>query len=347
MSVDSIDSSIAAGIDTMSSLPSATLDSTNATTYSSAYTTITTAPSFDHKEFLRILTAPEFPEEDAKQWIGSHFYLTFQISTLYMAFVFGTRYLLRDRAPFKLFVPLNAWNLFLAVFSIMGTIRLTPEFFNTLYYGGFEDSFCKVGTFTSGLNGYWVWLFIVSKMFELVDTVFLVLRKRPLLFLHWYHHILTMVYAFYSYPQSPGFNRWGIYLNFMVHGFMYSYYFLRSMRVKVPGQVAKFITTIQILQFVISVAILAHLGYLIFGKQMQCDFDHKSFALAVGMDMSYLVLFVNFFLQAYVFRGGKTKYKEAGVKPTANGTSVHTNGAAVHANGTANGHANGDAKKEN
>lgn len=57
----------------------------------------------------------------------------------------------------------------------------------------------------------------------------------------------------------------------------------------------------------------------------------------------FKVLFVNFFLQAYVFRGGKTKYKtkQAG----ANGTAVHANGTA---NGHANGHAvNGDAKKEN
>jgi len=68
-------------------------------------------------------------------------------------------------------------------FSIMGTIRLTPEFFNTLFNKGFQgefhqitepndshsptcssDSYCRVGDFTSGLNGYWVWLFIVSKM---------------------------------------------------------------------------------------------------------------------------------------------------------------------------------------
>lgn len=139
MSVNSIDPSIAAGIDaTMDTLRSAGMDNTT-TGYTSAYTSITSAPSFDHKEFLRILThTGEFPEEDAKQWIGSHFYLTLQISTLYVLWVFGTRYLLRDRAPFNLFIPLNAWNLFLAVFSIMGTIRLTPEFFNTLFNKGFQ-----------------------------------------------------------------------------------------------------------------------------------------------------------------------------------------------------------------
>uniref|UniRef100_A0A1I7WQ78 Elongation of very long chain fatty acids protein n=1 Tax=Heterorhabditis bacteriophora TaxID=37862 RepID=A0A1I7WQ78_HETBA len=78
-----------------------------------------------------------------------------------------------------------------------------------------------------------------------------------------YHHILTLFYAWFSHPSTPGFNRYGIYLNFFVHAFMYSYYFLRSMKIKVPGFVAKFITSIQILQFVISCVILAHIGYLV------------------------------------------------------------------------------------
>jgi hypothetical protein len=49
---------------------------------------------------------------------------------------------------------------------------------------------------------------------------------------------------------------------------MYSYYFLRSMKVRVPGPVAKFITTIQIWQFIISVGILAHLGWLVYGRNV-------------------------------------------------------------------------------
>ncbi len=43
------------------------------------------------------------------------------------------------------------------------------------------------------------------------------------MFLHWYHHILTLIYAFYAYPYSQGISRWGIYLNYFVHAFMYRY----------------------------------------------------------------------------------------------------------------------------
>jgi elongation of very long chain fatty acids protein 6 len=256
------------------------------------------------------IASPSFPEAAAKSWVEDHFYLTIQLSVAYVVVVFGLKFFMRNRPPFSLYYPLNAWNLFLAVFSIVGTIKLTPEFFGTMENKGFVHSYCKIGNFTKGDNGFWVYLFILSKTVELVDTVFLVLRKRPLMFLHWYHHILTMIYAFYSYPISPGFNRWGIYLNFFVHAFMYSYYFLRSMKIRVPGFVAQLITTLQILQFVISVGILAHLGILIYVQNVNCDFVPHVFALASFMDITYLILFINFFLQSYIVRGGKAKYRD-------------------------------------
>jgi hypothetical protein len=39
-----------------------------------------------------------------------------------------------------------------------------------------------------GPTGVWMALFCLSKIPELMDTVFLVIRKRPVIFLHWWHH---------------------------------------------------------------------------------------------------------------------------------------------------------------
>ncbi|KAK6024818.1 GNS1/SUR4 family protein [Ostertagia ostertagi] len=266
---------------------------------------------FDTKRFVSLVThgGENFPDKEGRKFIAEHFDITIQASILYVLVVFGTKFLMRNRQPFSLFVPLNIWNFTLAAFSIMGMIKLTPEFWSTVFDKGFQNSYCFAYDFTKGENGYWVFLFIVSKLFELVDTVFIVLRKRPLMFLHWYHHILTGIYAFYSHPHTPGFNRYGIYLNYTVHAFMYSYYFLRSMKINVPGIVAKFITTLQILQFVISCAILAHIGYLVHIAGVPCDFDDNIFILATFMDTTYLILFINFFLKSYVLRGGKSKYQ--------------------------------------
>lgn len=82
-------------------------------------------------------------------------------------------------------------------------------------------SYCNVYGFTKGVVGFWNWLFTISKLCELFDTVFVVLRKKPLMFLHWYHHILTLFYVFYSYPRPTGFSRWGVNMNYFVHAVMY------------------------------------------------------------------------------------------------------------------------------
>ncbi|KJH43783.1 GNS1/SUR4 family protein [Dictyocaulus viviparus] len=275
---------------------------------------------FDTKRFIWLVThgGENFPDKEGRKFVSDHFYITIQASILYIIVVFGTKFVMRNRQPFSLFIPLNLWNFILAVFSIMGMIKLTPEFWSTFMNKGFQNSYCFAYDFTKGENGYWVFLFIVSKLFELIDTVFIVLRKRPLMFLHWYHHILTNIYAFYSHPRTPGFNRYGIYLNYTVHAFMYSYYFLRSMKINLPGFVAMFITTLQILQFVISCSILAHIGYLVHIVGVPCDFDDNIFALAVFMDTTYLILFINFFLKSYVIRGGKAKYQTVPSKPKKN-----------------------------
>lgn len=268
------------------------------------------APKINVRRFVEIITSPVFPEQESKEWVLQHQNFAIQACFAYFLVIFGIKYVvMRNRAPFNLTLPLNIWNALLALFSIMGTVMLFPEFIGTIQNNGFQASYCKVYGFTKGSNGFWGWLFIVSKLFELADTVFLVLRKKPLMFLHWYHHILTLIYAFYSYPHTPGFNRWGIFMNFFVHAFMYSYYFLCSMKMRIPRRVAMFITSLQILQFVLSVLILAHLGILIYVRKVDCDFDDSIFKLALFMDITYLILFVNFFCKAYVFGGGKSKYK--------------------------------------
>ncbi len=44
---------------------------------------------------------------------------------------------------------------------------------------------------------YRLWLFIISKVPETIDTLFIVLRRQQLIFLHWFHHASVLVYCFY------------------------------------------------------------------------------------------------------------------------------------------------------
>jgi hypothetical protein len=42
-----------------------------------------------------------------------------------------------------------------------------------------------------------LWLFIISKVPETIDTLFIVLRRQQLIFLHWFHHASVLIYCFY------------------------------------------------------------------------------------------------------------------------------------------------------
>ncbi|VDN29103.1 unnamed protein product [Cylicostephanus goldi] len=99
--------------------------------------------SFDTDRFLALVThgGKNFPDKEGRKWVNDHFMVTIQLSILYVCVVFGLKYLMRNRQPFSLFVPLNIWNFILATFSIIGTIKLTPEFWNTVVNKGWQSEF--------------------------------------------------------------------------------------------------------------------------------------------------------------------------------------------------------------
>ena len=92
---------------------------------------------------------------------------------------------------------LASWNLFLALFSFVGFVRTMPHL---IFYGvkhGLYSSICSPAeaAFGQGAVGFWVMLFIFSKVPELVDTLFLVANRKPVIFLHWYHHFTVLLYC--------------------------------------------------------------------------------------------------------------------------------------------------------
>ena len=70
-------------------------------------------------------------------------------------------------------------------------IRTVPHMLYNLRTMPFEMTVCAAPTgpetaWGCGATGLAVQLFIFSKIPELLDTVFITLRKRELIFLHWY-----------------------------------------------------------------------------------------------------------------------------------------------------------------
>lgn len=101
------------------------------------------------------------------------------------------------------------------IFLFFRTIRVLEEFIQVTSTLGFYKSVCYSYE-QSSVSAHWYLFFAVSKIAELIDTLFLVLRKRPLTFLHCYHHCSVMVYTFHSGSEQAA-GRWFIAMNFFAH----------------------------------------------------------------------------------------------------------------------------------
>lgn len=151
------------------------------------------------------------------------------------------------------------------------------------------------------MSGFWSWLFVLSKLPELGDTIFIVLRKQPLIFLHWYHHITVLLYTWFSYVEFTSSARWFIVMNYSVHSMMYTYYACRAMGYRPPTTVSMFITASQLTQMFVGCFInYTTYGYLKTGGPQSCRVSKLNVSLSSAMYFSYLVLFGRFFYNAYI-----------------------------------------------
>ena len=237
-------------------------------------------------------------------------YLGIKIAFVYYVVCFGLKHYMKDRERYNLKTLLIVWNLGLALFSIAGIVRILPEFTYTLRVHGFDYSVCD-NDFTYGPGGLWWHLFFLSKIPELFDTLFIILRKRKLIFLHYYHHATVVISCWLWFHEKPSAGRWFGSMNYFVHAFMYSYYACRALHINVPGIIARVITSMQIFQMFMAVFVTFYILYLkkyyneTIGKN--CATTDANLKYSMSIYLTYLILFVHFFLQAYVF---KTKRRD-------------------------------------
>ncbi|XP_067343570.1 very long chain fatty acid elongase 6-like isoform X2 [Channa argus] len=137
-----------------------------------------------------------------------------------------------------------------------------------------------------------------QRLQTVVDTVFIVLRKQPLIFLHWYHHITVLLYTWYTYKGQVAGCSWFMTMNFLVHSIMYSYFAARAAGVRVPRPFAMIITAFQILQMVIGLLIQG-LVFLWLHEE-DCPSQVDNIFWGSLMYFSYLVLFASFFYNSYL-----------------------------------------------
>jgi hypothetical protein len=181
---------------------------------------------------------------------------------------------------------------------------------------GFYWSICHPAAFTPRLISFYMVNYYI-KYVELIDTVFLVLKKKPLQFLHVFHHAATAVLCYTQLEGETSVQWVVITLNLTVHVIMYYYYYATAGGAKIWWK--KYLTTLQITQFVIDLFIVYFATFNHFAYKYtpipvvnDCTGSEGAALFGCGLLTSYLFLFIAFYRATYKKTGNKAKAASVG-----------------------------------
>lgn len=247
------------------------------------------------------------PWRTAHLWVADHPEVPVLLSVAYLVGVFSIKHAMRDRPAFELKTPLLLWNVLLAVFSLFGSLATVPHIIRVVRQHGITYDMC---TFDSESMNPWILLFGLSKIPELLDTFFIVLRKRPLIFLHYYHHVVTLLYCWHGLGLQAPNGGWFAAMNLVIHTLMYAYYAACAYGVRFGVATRQSITTLQILQMVLGIAIVVH-------NLVACNTLPTNYIFGLVMYVSYVVLFTKLYIDSYVKKANRrTKQPTTAADPT-------------------------------
>ncbi|KAI1325232.1 GNS1/SUR4 membrane protein [Xylariaceae sp. FL0255] len=265
----------------------------------------------------------------------------------YVVIIFGGREIMRDREPLKLNGLFKAHNLFLTLLSGGLLVLFMEQLIPTIWRHGLYDNICGTHGWTPQLVTLY-YLNYITKYIELIDTVFLMVKKKPLTFLHTYHHPAT---ALLCYTQLIGHTpvSWvPITLNLTVHVVMYWYYFQAARGVKVWWK--EWITRLQIAQFIIDLGFVYFASWDYFTSVYAPHLPHvgrcqgEPFAAVCGCLIlsSYLVLFIMFYIATYKKASERVAAKKRGRNSESTAISSMKESAVKMADGCSSGAQHGN-----
>lgn len=236
-------------------------------------------------------------------WTSEHPMIPIVTVIIYAIAIYWGNNAMKKREPFNYRISMALWNLFLSVFSFGCMIRVFPHLLHNLAVGEPRDLLCisPETTYGYGATGFWVTLFMLSKFAELFDTLFIIIHKKPLIFLHYYHHITVLLYSWYAYTTRTPSSVIFMAVNSSVHAMMYGYYFLMTIKMKPKWMNPVFITMAQLVQMVVGIIVTGMSTYYLSTatEEKPCEIDPNTLIPCFGMYGTYFLLFLQFFLKRY------------------------------------------------
>eukprot|EP00123_Amoebidium_parasiticum_P012619 comp21477_c0_seq1/m.29734 comp21477_c0_seq1/g.29734 ORF comp21477_c0_seq1/g.29734 comp21477_c0_seq1/m.29734 type:complete len:267 (-) comp21477_c0_seq1:687-1487(-) len=222
---------------------------------------------------------------------------------VYWTTILVLKWWMRDRPAFSLTGAVCVHNLILMVWSAVMCAWVVTDMLNMIDLNTWDVRriFCLTEVEAENskdvsLNRYWFHLYVyyLSKFYELLDTVILVLKKRPVIFLHWYHHSIVIAMVWLWLECKPSYSSIGMFANTLVHVFMYYYYMCAALKWSVWFK--RHITSMQIVQFFSSFVLW--LPTLRYHTQAPCA-GMSAHMFSALCNASFLYLFVRFRENAY------------------------------------------------
>lgn len=315
------------------------------------------------------------------EWLVQHPEIPICLAFMYVTFVFISPKFIDEKLTgffansevLKCF--LTIWNLFFSVFSCLGFFYSLPflhkmvlgrpiqglamkknrvtgvlEPAPTNMNGSLMTSLCywNANVFQDGMAAFWLLAFDLSKIVEMMDTVFLILKGKKVLFLHWYHHLTVMLFCWHAHVTYISNGLWFAVMNMGIHTIMYFYYFCFSCGLsKLVKPFAQFITFLQIVQMVAGLVLqVCTLYYYIrlrwensvLNNGANCDTNALSLLFGLIMYGSYFVLFIAFFVRAYgkkkEGRGSESRRARDGTASASNSSSKRAGMASSSSHGS-------------
>jgi len=252
------------------------------------------------------------------------FWLTVSLTIGYYVMILVLQRIMKDRKAISL-KPLFALHNGMLSFLSLILLLLIFENLIPLWSGGLWYSICTFEIYPNYYNLHLLYYInYLFKYYELLDTVFLILSKKDLEFLHWYHHSMTL-WLTYSQLYGKSTVQWiPITLNLTVHVLMYYYYCRAALGTQIWWK--KYLTSFQITQFFLDLIAVFYCGVSFFigeyyshlGYGISCNASLGAVTIGTYILSSYFILFIHFYIKTY---------NKPRVSKGTNGT--HTNGTKV------------------
>eukprot|EP00871_Galdieria_phlegrea_P001169 jgi/Galph1/2052/GphlegSOOS_G712.1 len=175
---------------------------------------------------------------------------------LYFCFTRIFKLVVANRKPLHSPILLFLYNILLSIFSLLIFVSMGLIVLEKFKVYTPHEMVCKPSVHQDGRLQFLYWLNYLFKYVELLDTFLLVARKKPVTFLHEYHHAATLFLCWIQQREYSTVQWAPILLNLGVHVLMYYYFAMTALKKEIWWK--RYLTTIQIIQFVVDLVVCTY-----------------------------------------------------------------------------------------